>query len=719
MANIVSELEVVIGANLTKLKRGLRDSDREVEGFAARVGDKALKVGTQIAAIGVGAGVGIAGWAINAAASFESSFADVKKTVDATDEQLNALRDTIRDMATDESNPLSALDNAHETLTQIAASAGALGIAVDDIDEFVQTVGAMTVATDLGADAAADFLARFANITGIDVSNFDEVGDVIVELGNSMAATESEIAAFAMRLAPLAQFDFSPQEILGYSSALASLGVSAELGGTNMLKSVNDMVRAVATGKGLQDFADTAGMTADAFRELAESDPSAAFNAFIEGLGEMEGSEALKTLESLGITSVEQQRVLLAMAAGYDTVTQGIDTANNAWEHSNALMDEAQAKADTTEGAINRMKNQLNDTGISIGDNLLPSFNLLVQGLTDLSGGDWSALGTTLAGVVTTLTSLVGIDFFDILGGAQAWVGVFEMAWGSLQIIMDNIIRGITRWSLDLQLRILDFAMDLRQRILNISGVDIAPTLDVTMGEVMVQMGQLNTADAIGQSLNAQLAAGGPITLGAMVDFDPTITGDEVSLDSLLNMAQFTPEGIQGLANSMSVSGKMAIEDALMHLAAAGDEGQFNQLVPLALALDIPTEQIWQDAQAAIHAGINDQSFTATAHVSVMVEPELNLSQLNASLNLGGGGKTGTGNTLVPSFDGGGEFHTNSSKGGPAWLHDDETVRTPEQERALGRRGQGRGGDTYVVNSYGQNPYELTRLIERANRDSA
>ena len=103
--------------------------------------------------------------AVKAGIDFESAFAGVEKTVDATDEQLGNLRKGLLDMSKE--IPQSAAD-----LSAIAESAGQLGIETNSIEKFTKVMANLGVATNMTSDEAATSLARFANITGMPQKNF-------------------------------------------------------------------------------------------------------------------------------------------------------------------------------------------------------------------------------------------------------------------------------------------------------------------------------------------------------------------------------------------------------------------------------------------------------------------------------------------------------------------------------------------------------------------
>ena len=156
----------------------------------------------------IASAAGVASMAVAAATAasvyegsqFESAFAGVKKTVDATAEEYAALRQNILDMTRE--IPSSASD-----IAGVMEIAGRLGIATESLTEFTETMINLGVSTNLSAEEAATNLAKFANIVnmadyGTDgISNWERLGSVVVDLGNNFATTEADIVEMATRLA--------------------------------------------------------------------------------------------------------------------------------------------------------------------------------------------------------------------------------------------------------------------------------------------------------------------------------------------------------------------------------------------------------------------------------------------------------------------------------------------------------------------------------------
>lgn len=357
---------------------GLLGASRSITSFgagAAAVGMTLTKgITLPVAALG--------GLAIRESMKFSSAFAGVRKTVDATEPEFAKLRQGIRDMAKE-------IPASREAIAGVAEAAGQLGIENENVLSFTRTMIDMGESTNLAADEAATALARFGNITGMEQTNFDRLGSSIVALGNNMATTEAEVVNFGMRIAGAgAQVGMSEADIMGLSAAFSSVGISAEAGGTALSKTMINIEASVQKGgEQLRLWAETAGMSAAEFKQAWEKDSAGALTAVVKGLGEMEkqGGSTLGQLEKLGITEVRQRDALLRAAGAGDLLSDALKISGDAWKENGALAEEAGRRYETPESRMAIMKNRASDMGITIGDELMPSFLRLIEDATKLA----------------------------------------------------------------------------------------------------------------------------------------------------------------------------------------------------------------------------------------------------------------------------------------------------------------------------------------------
>ena len=161
--------------------------------------------------------------AIKASLDFESSFTSVRKTVDATEAEFDALAEASKTMSTQ-------IAASTTEINEVMATAGQLGIDKNYLANFTRTMIDLGNSTDIVANEAASVLAKFANITGMDQSEFGNLGATLVDLGNKFATTESSIMEMSLRLAAAGhQVGLSEAQILGFAAALSSVGIEAEM----------------------------------------------------------------------------------------------------------------------------------------------------------------------------------------------------------------------------------------------------------------------------------------------------------------------------------------------------------------------------------------------------------------------------------------------------------------------------------------------------------
>lgn len=342
--------------------------------------DSATKIGAGMTAMGV-AGAAALGAATKMAIDFESAFAGVRKTVDATEEEFSIMKSQIRAMAKE-------IPATHEEIAAVAEAAGQLGIQKDAIMGFTRVMIDLGVASNMTSDEAATSLARFANITQMSAQDYDRLGATIVDLGNNLATTEGEIVEMGLRLAGAgSQIGMSEAQILSFAGALSSVGISADAGGSAFSKVMIAMASDVATnGKNLSNFAKVSGMSVTEFKNAFQKDAAGAIISFTEGLGKMSaaGGNVFGILDEMGMSEIRVRDALLRASGAGDLFRQSMETGTNAWDENVALSNEAAQRYATTESQLKMLKNIMKDIGISVGDIILPNLINLIERTKDL-----------------------------------------------------------------------------------------------------------------------------------------------------------------------------------------------------------------------------------------------------------------------------------------------------------------------------------------------
>ena len=386
----------------------------------------------QLASVALAAGgVASAKFAID----FEDNFANVKKTVDGTEPQLEKVRQGIIDLTTTGIDGRNAIPQTTAQLTELAATGGQLGIATDEIVNFTETMAQMNTATNLNGAEGAAILAKFMNVTGTEQREVRNLGSAIVDLGNHSATTEADIASMALRLGRTGTVvGISAQDVLGYSTALSSLGIDAEAGGSAVSRTWTKLQNAVSQGgEDLDNFSKISGMSADEFKQAWAESPSSAFNSFVKGLSQSE--DIISDLQNVGINDVREGDAMKALATGYDKMVSALQRANTAWEDGTALQNEFDAKAETTASQIQVTKNNLVEAARGIGETFLPTIKNVSGGIKDFAQDIANMDDDSKQGLINIGTGLIGMGAgAKVIAGTAKGVGNFVETLGKLGV---------------------------------------------------------------------------------------------------------------------------------------------------------------------------------------------------------------------------------------------------------------------------------------------
>lgn len=416
---------------------------------AQEVGIKISQVGQTVSGFGSALTRGVtapivagAGLVVKAAIDYESAFAGVKKTVDETATvSYKNLSDGIRQMAKE--LPASAVEIAN-----VAEVAGQLGIKAEDILKFSRTMIDMGESTNLSAEEAATAIAKVANIMGLSSDDYSRFGASVVDLGNNFATTEKDIVMMANRLAAGGKLaGLTAPEILGLATAMSSVGIEAEAGGTAMTQTLTAIGNAVSlTTKDSADdlalIAKVAGTTSEEFQQAWKEKPAEALQAFIKGLNTAreQGANMDAILMKLGMTGVRQGNMLKSLALSSDKMSAAVNRSNQAWKENTALTNEANKRYETTESQLKMFRNQITDLAIEFGGPLIKALRSgldavkpWLNNLADLAK-KFSSLSTEQQQNIIKwglMAAALG-PALKLLGGGISVVGGFVKAIGGL-----------------------------------------------------------------------------------------------------------------------------------------------------------------------------------------------------------------------------------------------------------------------------------------------
>lgn len=422
------------------IENQLNSTGKKMEEWGKTVennGKKVEEAGKKMSAFSIATGTAMIASA-KTAIDFEEAFTGVEKTVDGTAEQMEELKQGIRDMAKE-------IPSSTTEISAVAEAAGQLGIKTEDILSFTRVMIDLGNSTNLSAEEAASALAKFANVTKMSAKDYDKLGATIVALGNNFATTEKDIVEMATRLAATGELaGLSQSQILSLATAMSSVGIEAEAGGSAMSKLLKKIQLAVELGgDDLKQFAKVAGMSVEDFKKAYEKDAVKALSAFIGGLNDTErnGKSAIAILNDMGLTEVRLSNTILSLANASDVMNKAVDLGNEAWEDNTALTNEANKRYDTLKSKISIAINKVKDLAITFGNKMMPTLEKVINQIGNLT--EWVAnlndgqVETILkiGAVITAIGPLLTIfgRITSTLGGAVKGIGTFTQAIGVMR----------------------------------------------------------------------------------------------------------------------------------------------------------------------------------------------------------------------------------------------------------------------------------------------
>lgn len=435
-------------ATILTLKDGLSTGLGRTIGAVKRFDSGIGRAGKGVGQFGKGvarAGVAVAGFAAaglgvaaKAAIDWEDAFQGVVKTVDAADLAASGL--TFDDLAESLRKMAREMPNTATELAGIAEQAGALGIRGKDIEAFTKQVAILASTTDVSAEDAATALGQLQNVIGLTGQQFDNFAAALVDLGNKGASTEGQILEIARRAGGAAKlFGIAKDETLGWAAAAANLGLESELAGTALQ---NVFVKLLPLyNKGSKKLQAITGLTGKQLRKSFKEDAGGALEFLIKKLGKLSKSDRLDAVQSLFAKGSGITRLVLDLADSYEkNLAPALDTSTAAWKEATAAQEEFDKRNVTVRSAISRLRNNVMDAAITIGEGFAPALGEAADKLSEFLAQDENRralkdLGEDIGEAIKS------INWKSVIDGAKSFSKALKPALDAVIAIAEAIAK--------------------------------------------------------------------------------------------------------------------------------------------------------------------------------------------------------------------------------------------------------------------------------------
>jgi TP901 family phage tail tape measure protein len=372
---------------------------------------------------------------IKAAVDFESAMADVKKVVDfAEPEGLTKLGNTIKQMS--RNIPISA-----EGLAQITAAGGQLGVKEKDLAAFTDTVAKMSTAFDMLPDEAGQAMAQLSNVFQIPMQNIGTLGDAINHLSNNMAAKARDIIPALNRAGgSIRQFGLEADQAAALVATLISMGQMPEKAGTAVSAMLMRLQTAEKQGTKFKDALNEIGLSASNLTKKIGEDAQGAIMMFFEAMEKVDKQKRAGILVDIFGKNYQKDAALIVESLA--SYKGAVELIADKTKYADSMQKEFANRSATTANNFQLLKNTLVETGMNIGETLLPALNSIVGAIRNMSSGiaDFAKEHPGLTkGIIGITTALVGCKVAGLaLGYAWTFIkgGILAViaAWKAVSI---------------------------------------------------------------------------------------------------------------------------------------------------------------------------------------------------------------------------------------------------------------------------------------------
>lgn len=364
---------------------------------------------------------------VGASIEFEEKFAEVRKVLDGSPQQIAAMRTEI--LALSKRLPVAA-----NGLADIMAAAGQAGVAIKDLPAFTEFTAKAAVAFDMPEAEIGDRFAKLKNVFQLDQGGLEELANASNLLSNNQASSADQITDFANRAAGAAGgLKLLPRELAAVGSAMASAGIAPETAARGISAMTNKIV---AGGPKVTKAFQSIGLTFGDWRKLQATNGPAALTQLFTTAGK-KGEKGLKALQDL--VGQDFSDDFSKIVANPHLLAEAFEAVADPAKVANSVQAEFINRSDTAAAKIQLLKNNVTALGIAIGDIVAPSIGNWAKDMADTLATLDSRVTVfdTLKAKVDGFVS--GLGFKDITSAADAWSKIRDSIFGRSEDFINDV----------------------------------------------------------------------------------------------------------------------------------------------------------------------------------------------------------------------------------------------------------------------------------------
>lgn len=400
--------------------------------------------------------IGALSYATSEAVKFNSAINSTVRTLDLTKDEAAALSKEVLTLA-------PSLGLLPEEFAAVAAEAGKMGVAKEDVANFGKTLAELATIADTPIDQFVKLGGSIKTVFDLSTEQFDKFGAAVNSLDDKIGGTTPNILDFTSRVGAIGKtIGFTSEQIATFGSVYQKLGFessAAETGFKNLLQGLFTIQTASPKAKGALE---SLGFSAEEFGRQMAADPIGMTLKFLDALNAVEDAadRQSKLVLIAGNNGISANS---ALAGSTDLLREALAVAADESENMNKKMREfaGKMKDPAIQGKV--LAAQMNALSIQFGMVLIPVLSQVLETITPVIAkfGEFltvnpgfakffviAATGVAIipplmiaiGGVVTAITTIGGIitPVIAALGSAWAVVSSLGGVFSTLGIILTS-----------------------------------------------------------------------------------------------------------------------------------------------------------------------------------------------------------------------------------------------------------------------------------------